>query len=320
MKSRRGTPQLTLPFATAHEASPRERATAFAHDDSPFEPTELDLRPFDELGPGSLAQTALNRLGLHRNGLARPANDTPAPKRQPSRIVSVPYERAEQMASELRVLVGAPVKLHVHDNRSTMVSFRRDTKTLHMRVHHMFLGAGPEVVHALADYAKARSLRAGRVLDQYVRQNRGHIKPVDLEEARQRPMRTTGEVYDLAEIYGRLNERYFDGTVDARIGWGRGSTGRRRHSIRMGAYYHDTATILIHPALDRPEVPRYFVELVVYHEMLHQAVPQQRGDDGRRCIHSEEFREREREFIDFDRARNWERRNLSVLLRPKRVR
>ena len=70
----------------------------------------------------------------------------------------------------------------------------------------------------------------------------------------------------------------------------------------MGAYYHETRTILIHPALDRAEVPRYFVELVVFHEMLHQAVPQERSETGRRNIHSDEFRRREALFRDFERA------------------
>jgi hypothetical protein len=232
--------------------------------------------------------------------------------------VVVPYEKAQHLASELRGLVGRRLRLHIHDNRSTMVSFRHETRSLHLRVHHMFLGAGPDVVRALADYARARSPRAGRVLDQYVRQHREHIRAVDLERANARPLESKGAVHDLQELFDALNQRYFAGWVRARIGWGRGTTERRRRSIRMGAYYHDTATILIHPALDRREVPRFFVELVVFHEMLHQAIPQQRSDDGRRCIHSKEFREREQLFEDYERARAWERRNLPILLRPAR--
>jgi hypothetical protein len=232
--------------------------------------------------------------------------------------VAVPYEKAQQLASSLKSMVGRSLKLHVHDNRSTMVSFRHQDASLHLRIHHMFLDAGPEVVRALADYARARSARAGRVLDQFVRQHRTHIRPVDVEQVRARPLESRGQVHDLRVMYDDLNQRYFANANDARIGWGRGTSGRRRRSIRMGAYYHETRTILIHPALDRAEVPRYFVELVVYHEMLHQAVPQKRTEAGRRCIHSAEFRVRERVFHDFDRARAWERRHLSILLRPPR--
>lgn len=225
----------------------------------------------------------------------------------------------EHLAGELRLLVGAPIALHVHDNRSTMVSFRRDDGAMQLRVHHMFLAAGPDVVRALAEYARARSVRAGKVLDQFVRQNRGHIKPVDVERARQRPLQATGEVHELQELFDHLNARYFGEAIAARIGWGRGSSAGRRRSIRMGAYFHDTRTILIHPALDRAEVPRYFVGLVVYHEMLHQAVPQRRDETGRRCIHSAEFRAREELHVDYERAREWERHNLAILLQPARA-
>jgi len=232
---------------------------------------------------------------------------------------TIPAEAVRRLAAQVRLLVGRPVRLLVHDNRSTMVSFRREDDCLHLRVHHMFVGAGDDVVGAIAEYARTRSNAAGRVLDRFVRSNRTRIKPLDVERARARPLRTAGRVYDLACIYDALNERYFGGELDARIGWGQGMARRRRRSIRMGAYYHDTRTILIHPALDRPDVPRYFVELVVYHEMLHQAVPQERTPAGRRIIHSPEFRARETRFHDFRRARTWERRNLPHLLKNRRA-
>ena len=308
MKSRRTLPQLDL-FDGAVDA----RRSAVASKD------------FDAFDPGEFAPPPRTRSKSRAGGpRTHRSSEAPAPRiasvRQTTRLVSVPYDHAHRLALEIRALVGHAVRLHVHDNRSTMVSFRREDNQLHLRVHHMFLKAGPDVVRALADYARARSARAGRVLDQYVRQNKQAIKPLNVEEARAKPLRTVGEVYDLQELYDTLNRRYFGGEVTARIGWGRGSTNRRRRSIRMGAYYHETETILIHPALDRVEVPRYFVELVVYHEMLHQAVPQQRDASGRRCIHSPEFREREQEFVDYVRARQWEQRNLQILLRPSRPR
>jgi hypothetical protein len=223
-----------------------------------------------------------------------------------------------RLSRELRGLIGGPVRVEMHDNRSTMISFRRQPGFLQLRVHHMFLHAGPEVVRALAEYARARSPRAGQVLDGFVRQHREHIRPPDREQAQHRPLQARGAVHDLQAFYDTLNRRYFDGAIQARIGWGRGTTSRRRRSIRMGAYYHETQTILIHPALDRVEVPGYFLALVVYHEMLHQAIPQKRMDTGRRSIHSPEFRRRERLFQEYERARTWEKRNLPILLRAPR--
>jgi hypothetical protein len=276
-----------------------------AYDDSPFDPQDFEGRDVPEL-----------------RELPPPAPLPLAPpKRTRSPRVAVPPEHAHQLQSQVRLLVGAPVELRVHDNRSTMISFRRYDDRLHLRVHHMFLEAGPEVVRALAEYARVRSAKAGRVLDQFVRQHRENIRPVEPERAQSRPLNTRGAVHDLQAMFDTLNARYFGNAIQARIGWGRGtSSERRRRSIRMGAYYHETQTILIHPALDRTDVPQYFVSLVVYHEMLHQAVPQQKMDTGRRTVHSREFRAREKLFHDFDRARLWERHNLSILLRPSRPR
>lgn len=273
-------------------------------------------------------ETAPNQLALplsadeRRRGLS---GDASSPRRAPQpRVLRLPApvrpapgdEAAGRLTRALRSLIGTAIDLRVHDNRSTMVSFRQDPGRLHLRVHHMFLDAPPEVLRALADYARTRAADAGRVLDQYVLANRDRIRPADPRESAGRPLRAQGQVHDLQAIFDELNRRYFRGTVQARIGWGRGSTRRRRRTIRLGAYFHDTQTILMHPAMDRPEVPRFFVELVVYHEMLHQAVPQPLGASGRRCVHSPEFRARERLFHDYERARDWEDRHLGLLLRP----
>lgn len=299
MKPRVALPQLLLPLGPP--PSEPLRVTSPLFDDSPFDPTEFDVLP-----PAMLPLPTPLSLPPPR----------PAPKRR-----VVPPEQTQQLARELKLLVGTHVELSVHDNRSTMISFRRHQDRLHLRVHHMFLEAGPEVIRALAEYARARSTRSGRVLDHFVRQHRENIRPVEPTRAHTRPLRTAGATYDLQALYDTLNARYFDNGIQARIGWGRGAASEhRRRSIRMGAYYHETKTILIHPALDRPEVPRYFVSLVVFHEMLHQAVPQQKMDSGRRSIHSREFRQREKLFEDYERARLWEKQNLSLLLRPTRRR
>jgi hypothetical protein len=85
----------------------------------------------------------------------------------------------------------------------------------------------------------------------------------------------------------------------------------------MGVYLHDQMLIRIHPALDDPRVPRHFVELVVFHEMLHQAIPPVNGRDGRRIVHGRDFRARERLFPGYGRARAWEKQNLHLLLRHR---
>ena len=73
--------------------------------------------------------------------------------------------------------------------------------------------------------------------------------------------------------------------------------------------------IRIHPLLDREMVPQWFLEYVMYHEMLHAMVPDRIDNSGRRVIHHEEFYERERQFHWFRRAKTWEQENLARFLR-----
>ena len=83
--------------------------------------------------------------------------------------------------------------------------------------------------------------------------------------------------------------------------------------MKTGVYVQDARIIRIHPTLDRPEVPEFYVAAVVFHEMLHQAVPVVEVG-GRRVVHGKEFRRRERVYPDHARAKEWEDRNLSLLL------
>ena len=83
--------------------------------------------------------------------------------------------------------------------------------------------------------------------------------------------------------------------------------------MKTGVYVQDARIIRIHPTLDRPEVPEFYVAAVVFHEMLHQAVPA-RDVNGRRVVHGPEFRRRERAYPEHARAKDWEERNLELLL------
>ena len=232
--------------------------------------------------------------------------------RAPSSKAQV-LERAREMASAISEQLDRPVRLCVTDNRSTMLSYRRSQQVLSVRVHHMFLAAPESVVRAVADYAGRGRKEAGRIIDQFVRANSGQIRRDAGGGRAAPPLVAKGKIWDLQEIFDRLNAVCFEGRIDARIGWVRASTGRRRRTIRMGVYDHLGRTIRIHPGLDRPEVPGFFVAYIVFHEMLHQAVPaKQRG--GRRQHHGPEFRARERDYPDYERALAWERENLGLLL------
>jgi hypothetical protein len=128
-----------------------------------------------------------------------------------------------------------------------------------------------------------------------------------------------GRYHDLDAILAELCQRYFPNCAEVRIGWGRWSGRARPRSIRFGTYRPDSQAIRIHPALDQAFVPGYFVEFIVYHELLHHVIPPRRVN-GRYQIHSPEFHRRERAFLAYAEAIAWRQQHLRRLLRSHRRR
>jgi hypothetical protein len=131
----------------------------------------------------------------------------------------------------------------------------------------------------------------------------------DFEEAQ-------GRFFNLREIFDKLNARYFRNRVprNYRIVWGRRRRERPRETVVFGTIQEDDRVIRIHPLLDRAFVPTWFLDYVVYHEMLHSVVSDRFDEEGRRIVHHERFMEKERQFHWFRRAKAWEQDNLARFL------
>ncbi len=141
----------------------------------------------------------------------------------------------------------------------------------------------------------------------------GHPK---LPMQRQLNLAHEGRYFDLREIFDRLNQRYFRGRMRGyMVTWGRRRKQRPKEYFIFGTIQEEDRVIRIHPLLDQPWVPQWFLEYVLYHEMLHSVVPDEVGADGRRKVHTDEFYRREREFPAYRRARRWEDENLARFLR-----
>lgn len=243
------------------------------------------------------------------------------------------HEGARQaFERKLQLACPRPVVLSVTDNRRSMIAFGVQDGILRARIHHMFLDAPPSVQEALVRYVAAGDRAASVVVGRFIDENSHRIRA---HRTVQRPLVTQGQHHDLLAIFSQLNDKYFGGTVDALITWGRSGNGPRidpvaprssrqavkprpaikpRQSIKLGSYSAVERLIRVHPALDRPWVPRYFVSYIVYHEMLHHVVPAMTSGR-RKLLHPPAFLERERMFRDYDRALAWERAHVHRLLR-----
>lgn len=235
------------------------------------------------------------------------------------KTTDVPPEIADAQESlERRIrahLAKGRVQVTLTDNRYTMISVRRVTKErrYEVRLHHMFVDADPVITRALARYIVDNDADASRILGDFIDDNTTYVRG----RSRKAPttvLFTAGELHDLRAIYDDINARYFGGTIDAAITWGaRLGRPKRRNSIKMGSYSVEDRLIRIHRSLDRAFVPRFFVEWIVFHEMLHQ-VHDIRVKNGRREFHSKEFLADEARFEHYVVARDWERRHLDALL------
>jgi predicted metal-dependent hydrolase len=108
---------------------------------------------------------------------------------------------------------------------------------------------------------------------------------------RKRLRSARGRFYDLEQIFEELNSRFFHGLMARPImSWS------QRHTRRILGHYDPAHNaIIISRIFDHPAMPRYVVEYIVYHEMLHLKHPVKlRGS--RRCVHSQEFQEEEKLF------------------------
>jgi hypothetical protein len=132
--------------------------------------------------------------------------------------------------------------------------------------------------------------RSHRTRDRISRMRRRRVQPV--------PLGARGRHFDLEKLFDQLNHAYFGGKLRRpHIGWSARSWRRQ-----FGCYDPGPDHILLNRRMDRPSVPPFAVEYVLFHEMLHVKHPTRRSG----CTlvsHSRGFREEEKRFPDFMRAR-----------------
>ncbi len=169
------------------------------------------------------------------------------------------------------------------------------------------LQAAPEsVLQAIAHILLAKLYRKpverGHA-DRYRRYTSSEAVSRQAEQMRQtrgRKQITTAEgiFYNLDEVFETVNHRFFHGLLGRPI-----LTWSGHHARRLLGHY-DAAhnTIVVSRVFDKREVPRYAIEYLMYHEMLHLKHPV-KVKGGRRCVHSREFQAEERLFPELTEAK-----------------
>jgi len=211
-----------------------------------------------------------------------------------------------------------PIEVRFYPYAGLRHTIRLRSGRVYVRLSDIFKDAPPDAVRALAWILVARLLgkRVPTIHDRVYRDyslTPSVMRSSDLaRRGRGRKMISSaqGEVYDLDRIFTRLNRKYFDGEIPKpTITWSQ----RRTKSI-LGHHDHIYDSITISKTLDSIDVPEWFVEYILYHEMLHIKHPA-RLINGRRYYHTSAFRLDERRFPHYDAAQKW----LERLARLRRV-
>ncbi len=190
-----------------------------------------------------------------------------------------------------------------------------------VRIAEMCRDMPAEIHRALAYILVAKLLRkrvpkqADEVYSNFIDSAEMRERANDRKRSHGRKIVTThkGEVYDLDEIFENLNFWYFGGHLAKPV-----LTWSAKKTYRILAHHDAThETIVVSKSLDARDVPRFVVEYIVFHEMLHIKHPTVHHN-GRRYNHTPAFRNDERKFPDFQAAEDWIERSVRTLKRRAR--
>ena len=177
-----------------------------------------------------------------------------------------------------------------------------------VRLSDLLEGAPEAVLRAIAHILLAKmyrkpieraySIRYRRYVASHDIRRKAHL--VRKMRGRKRVETAQGRTYDLEKIFEDLNSRFFHGLLARpQMTWSRDHA---RNSL--GHYDPAHNAIVVSRVFDHPRVPRYAVEYIVYHEMLHLKHPVKlRGS--RRCVHSAEFQAEEKLFPELEKAKRF---------------
>jgi len=218
-----------------------------------------------------------------------------------------PQELFARVFSELKPRTPMPalrIEFCKFANANSFV--RWDEAGLHIRITDILEGAPAPILEALAyilfsklvrrPVPKMHAERYRRYLNR--KEMRRSLQLVKQARGRKFVSGPQGGVYDLQQIFEDLNARYFHGLMACpRLGWS-----RRPSRVMLGHYDPSHNAIILSRLLDQNSAPRLVVEYVLFHEMLHLKFPvEHRG--ARRCVHTREFKQAEREFVDLKQAK-----------------
>jgi hypothetical protein len=207
-----------------------------------------------------------------------------------------------QRTVEVKYCRSRTMPLHVEDG----------DELLRVRMHRFFAQATDDVRESMAKWITVgkRAHKACAVLDAWID---ARLEELPLPKI---TVRTRGVMHDLEELAeGLFGDEFaldFARRPRPAVSWGRRQKSSARRTLMLGSYNARSNLVRVHPVLDQPLVPDWYVRFILFHEILHAVIP------SRHVHHTPAFRRRERSYRDFARARAWEKQHIERLIRHAR--
>ncbi len=208
---------------------------------------------------------------------------------------------------ELRPRAPVPeFKLQFYPFANINNTIRLRDNRLVLRISDLLEGAPESVLHSIIHILMAKiyrkpiepehATRYRRYVGSHAMTQKAHV--VRQMRGRKKIASAKGHVYDLEAIFDDLNIRFFFGLLARpQLTW---SASHARNML--GHYDPAHNAIVVSRIFDHHRIPKYAVEYIVYHEMLHLKHPVKlRGS--RRCVHSKEFIQEENLFPQVEHAK-----------------
>lgn len=200
-------------------------------------------------------------------------------------------------------------------------TWSREGDRVTFKISDYLKGSPEDVLESMAWYLVCRAYRRKCPVgysERYLVYSRSselwsNVKDTYLARSRNLILKPRGKYRDLCTVFDYVNSNYFRGKIHNPIlAWVAESP-----SQRLGFYFAPLNLLAVNVAFDSERVPRYALEFVVYHELLHHldAID---GKPRRRVHHTRSFKDQERSFSSYADAERWLRR-VAVAGRDRRV-
>lgn len=183
-----------------------------------------------------------------------------------------------------------------------------------VRLHRGFVEAEDVHLEALVQFLKTGAPVHRNTMLAFM--EAWHSRQPAASTAREREW-SKGTVFELRPRADELNRLYFGNALTFSVSWNRHVRRTKTYprTLHLGLCSTVNKEILIHPLLDQPGMPEYFLDYILFHEMTHLEVVPRPDQSGRMIAHSKEFYAKETQFPRYKEAIAFQEKQLTLFIR-----